>query len=157
MRTVCEDKNLCQGIFLYLDFLCRDNILCRDIILFYNNPQATWAIWTSFSWVMKNNILTCKKIIFLLLILRVVKRVLKQRWTKFWFIPLVVSFLDEKKHHVGRANENKYLKSSVSCNYNQIVVLSYSRIQVDMKTHLFITMCIILIFTRILFRSTILT
>lgn len=32
---------------------------------------------------MKNNILTCKKIIFLLLILRVVKRVLKQRWTKF--------------------------------------------------------------------------
>lgn len=61
---------------------------------------------------------------FLLLVLRVVKRVLKQRWTKFWFIPLVVSFLDEKKHHVGRANENKYLKSSVSCNYNQIVVLS---------------------------------
>lgn len=43
MRTVCEDKNLCQGIFLSFDFLCRDNILCRDINLVLEQPSSNMS------------------------------------------------------------------------------------------------------------------
>lgn len=43
MRTVCEDKNLFQGIFLSFDFLCRDNILCRDIYLVLEQPSSNMS------------------------------------------------------------------------------------------------------------------
>lgn len=43
MRTVCEDKNLCQGIFLSFDFLCRDTILCRDIYLVLEQPSSNMS------------------------------------------------------------------------------------------------------------------
>lgn len=48
MRTVCEDKILCEGIFLSFDFLCRDIILCRNNILFKKNPQVIRTTFLSY-------------------------------------------------------------------------------------------------------------